>query len=382
MKKLNKLLITLFSFAVLTNWLAGGAWAGPKVKENHLPPGLAKKQTLQQPIPLAYGFVDTQKHWARQEIAKIQSQGIMKGYADNMFKPQQPVTKNEALAVIMRVVDHQGTSVDQNGLLPKVFPDWMGTAPLQAYDAGIIADWELLAWHGNKPASRLEVAMWLCRAAGEKSVAVQDLLAFAKDINQLSKEELVYLAAMYNRGIIRGTPEGYLNPLKPISRGEFAVMICRFTDSVNLTDSNPATPPAKTWIATLNPAPNQKVTVDTNRFTVKFNQPMVFAEDRDITDLTGTIKIFQYLNNKWVEADLSYTVVLNERGDELTVILDHNSVLAAQAKYCVTLPGGILQEANGTAIFPGIGKGQWSFVTEQTTSADEAAKATVDISLR
>ena len=41
---------------------------------------------------------------------------------------------------------------------------------------------------------------------------------------------------MYNKGIMKGTPDGYLNPLKLISRGEFAVMISRFIDTVDLDD--------------------------------------------------------------------------------------------------------------------------------------------------
>ncbi|SHE48300.1 S-layer homology domain-containing protein [Desulforamulus putei] len=377
MKKITKLMITLLSVCLLTALLASAAWASPsRAKENRWPPGLQKKQQLMPQMTFVYGFVDIQNHWAKKEIEKMQSKGIMKGYEGKQFKPQQPVTKNEAIAIIMRVVDHKETSTDKAGLIKKVFPGWMGAAPLQAYDAGIIADWELMAWNGNKPATRIEVAMWLCRAAGDKNVSLKEMLSFAKDANQLSKDELIYAAAMYNRGIMRGTPDGYLNPFKPISRGEFAVMISRFIDSADMDDNRDDVNNGEEFIETLNPASNSRVAVDTDEFTIKFKEAMVFVDGKDMEDLPEAVKIFKYQNSKWVDAGLEYAIVFKESDDELTVKLDSSATLDHNAKYCITVAGGILQKDDDDSAFSGIDKGQWTFITEGAALAVDEVKAT------
>ncbi|MEW6696691.1 MAG: S-layer homology domain-containing protein [Bacillota bacterium] len=390
MRKITKLLVTLFSVCLLTTLLAGAAWATPPwMNGNFMPPGLQKKQQQFQPqqqqqfksqFTYGSGFIDVQDHWAKNEIEKMYSKGVMKGYENQLFKPQQMVTKNEAIAIIMRVVDHEETSTDKAQLIKKVFPGWMGAAPLQAYDAGILADWELMSWNGNQPATRIEVAMWLCRAAGDENVSLKQMLSFAKDSNQLSKDELVYAAAMYNKGILRGTPEGYLNPFKPISRGEFAVMISRFISSEDIDDDTTEdhTNEPEEYIAELSPAKNSKVAVDTDEFTVRFTDDMIFVDGKDMEDLPDAIEIFKYQNNRWVAAGLEYAIVFTEEDDELTVKLDSNETLDHNAKYCITIADDILQkdDDDDEYIFEGITKGQWTFTTEKAELALDEVKTT------
>ncbi|MEW6066273.1 S-layer protein [Desulforamulus profundi] len=378
MKKLTKLMVTLLSVCLLTTLLASAAWATPPwMKEKQLPPGLQMlQQSRHHQNTYVYSFIDVQNHWAKKEIEKMQSKGIMKGYEHQLFKPQKPVTKNEAIAIIMRVVDHKDTSTDKAELIKKIFPSWMGSAPLQAYDAGIIADWELMAWNGNKPATRIEVAMWLCRASGDKNVSLKEMLSFAKDADQLSKDELYYAAAMYNRGIMRGTPEGYFNPFKPISRGEFAVMISRFISTDDLDNDTDDVKDSKEFIKELSPAKNSKVAVDTNKFAVRFTDDMAFVDGKDMEDLPAAVKIFKYQNNKWVDAGLEYAIVFTEKDDELTVKLDNSETLDHNAKYCISIAGGILQKDDEDNVFEGINKGQWAFTTENAELAVDQVKAT------
>ena len=44
---------------------------------------------------------DYEKHWAREDIDWAISKGLLKGYPDGTFRPDQPVTRAE-LAVILR----------------------------------------------------------------------------------------------------------------------------------------------------------------------------------------------------------------------------------------------------------------------------------------
>lgn len=50
------------------------------------------------------GFTDTQSHWAKADIEKVASKGIMGGYSDNTFKPDKAVTRAELATVIARII--------------------------------------------------------------------------------------------------------------------------------------------------------------------------------------------------------------------------------------------------------------------------------------
>ena len=54
---------------------------------------------------VSVSFTDIQNHWAKKEIEKVASAGIINGYADNSFKPDKPVTRAELAAVISRLMD-------------------------------------------------------------------------------------------------------------------------------------------------------------------------------------------------------------------------------------------------------------------------------------
>lgn len=45
-------------------------------------------------------FPDTERHWARQAIAQLAQAGILKGYPDGTFRPNEPITRAEAARVL------------------------------------------------------------------------------------------------------------------------------------------------------------------------------------------------------------------------------------------------------------------------------------------
>jgi hypothetical protein len=59
-------------------------------------------------------FTDTAGHWAEKYIAFAASHSWVNGYGDNTFRPEQSITRAEAVKLINRMLDRE---VDEQGLL-------------------------------------------------------------------------------------------------------------------------------------------------------------------------------------------------------------------------------------------------------------------------
>ncbi|RUT30520.1 hypothetical protein EJP77_11840 [Paenibacillus zeisoli] len=51
------------------------------------------------------GFADTSGHWAEAAIQKVQAAGMMKGYPDHSFRPDQSLTRAEAVVIMNKVLN-------------------------------------------------------------------------------------------------------------------------------------------------------------------------------------------------------------------------------------------------------------------------------------
>ncbi|MFD2329538.1 S-layer homology domain-containing protein [Cohnella sp. GCM10020058] len=61
------------------------------------------------------GFTDTAGTWAESAIKQVQSAGIIKGYADGSFRPDKPLTRAEAVAIVNKLLDRDGSSAQAAG---------------------------------------------------------------------------------------------------------------------------------------------------------------------------------------------------------------------------------------------------------------------------
>ena len=48
---------------------------------------------------------DIKGHWAEEYIKKVIAAGIMRGYPDGSFKPDQPVTRAELATVLAKLLE-------------------------------------------------------------------------------------------------------------------------------------------------------------------------------------------------------------------------------------------------------------------------------------
>ncbi|WP_066638219.1 S-layer homology domain-containing protein [Desulfolucanica intricata] len=168
-----------------------------------------------------FKFKDVNNHWAVPQIRAIYMQGIVRGYPDFTFRPENPVTKNEALLMICRAVGFDKDDYDAEDEWDNV-PDWMQECiDFAVNEKGILDDNEANNFKGDTPAKRYEVAIWAAKAAGLDSYNVVNF-ADLQDIPYFARP---YIGSMFRCGYMIGYPGNIFQPNKPIKRAEIAALI-------------------------------------------------------------------------------------------------------------------------------------------------------------
>jgi hypothetical protein len=167
-------------------------------------------------------FSDTSGHWASARIKSLVSLGIVKGYPDKTFKPENNITRAEFVTMICAALGLQGEkNVNFNDVTAG---DWFAGNVRKAVAAGIIkGDGE--SFRPNDPVTRVEVAAMLGRIFNRQAIS-GDVLNFA-DAASIPGWALADVAAAKNAALITGYEDNTFRPANNATRAEAVVFISR-----------------------------------------------------------------------------------------------------------------------------------------------------------
>ena len=260
------LLVAVFTTTVLADPGNGKAWSnsnGKKVVDTKkvLPPGQQKKElknsnqiekaikkslqeqyrvTKEKPEKVKVKrFHDTYRHWAAKCIEEMAAIGLLTGYPDGSFKPDQKLTQAEALSLVMRIAAEEAdVTIRENAAeneeekvenedQSKVadIPKWVRADADKAAKKGII---KLNRFQSAVQASRAQTAVMIAKALELEPVDTSNIPF--KDGILISQEDVGYILALYEEGIISGHPNGNFNPNSAITRAEMAAILQKLLD--------------------------------------------------------------------------------------------------------------------------------------------------------
>jgi hypothetical protein len=156
----------------------------------------------------------------------LYGKGIIQGYPDGTFKPQNNLTRAEAVALILRTMNITPQRYVQPTFsdVPRVY--WAFNLIEEAYKRSIIKGVSQDKFSPGTYISRGEFTVMVVRALGfdvaEISNPFQDL-----DESYFGYKEIL---AAYSLGIVKGESKNgkiYFNPLTAITRGEAAIILGR-----------------------------------------------------------------------------------------------------------------------------------------------------------
>ncbi len=174
-------------------------------------------------------FADMQGHWARYEAEKLASMLIFEGKGEGIFDPNARLTRAETAALLVRALGIPAAA--QSAALSDIAGKWYETAVSSAAAAGLVTGYEDRSFRPNDSVTREELAVILARAIAYDSVSASNALengsALLNDSSEVSKWAAEAVQQMLAYGIVKGDHAGNFKPHQTATRAEMALMLSR-----------------------------------------------------------------------------------------------------------------------------------------------------------
>ncbi len=185
--------------------------------------------------------------WYDEYVLKAYQAGLISGYQDATFKPDNPVTNMEVIVSLAKMtgidndsdlnintyIEKYGTAMDGSRI-----PVWAKKYIAYALEKGIIQEEELATFVKSDGtatnAKRYQVAVYFARALGleQEAEALGTIILNFKDNELISPWSRGYIKVLVDREIISGDTEGKFNPNNEITRAGIAKMLATSLDVI------------------------------------------------------------------------------------------------------------------------------------------------------
>ena len=210
-------------------------------------------------VPSAMAFSDTKGHWAEQSITRWENAGVIGGYEDGQFRPDQALTRGELAAMISTIFHLSQTASNRYPDLPS--GEWFTPYMLRCVAAGFLAGTDM----GAEPlamVTREQAAVIFARAFMIPEETSSDTGFF--DQWQISDWARPFVRAMKNQKMIAGIGGNLYAPKQPLTRAQ-AVTILNAAIAQYVDEENAQITPAQNGITMITAS---GVTVTGNADTV------------------------------------------------------------------------------------------------------------------
>ena len=159
--------------------------------------------------------------WSEPYLQQLSQWGVMRGYSDGNFRPDNPITRAEFAALVNRAFGY-----DETGPIPfaDVAPSaWYADDIAIAYHTGYMAGTSATTASPNDPLTREQAAVILARNLMLQPIP-GEVTEFT-DGQRIKNWSGGYIKAAVAQGLVGGYADGTFRPKKNITRGEVARLL-------------------------------------------------------------------------------------------------------------------------------------------------------------
>jgi len=302
-------------------------------------------------VASAVTFSDISDHWAKDYIIKVASNGLVTGYSNGTFKPENNVTVLEALVMMSRLYEIDDDIKEQ--IMEEYEPvledmtnasdySWAFESLSVALELGVVSESGLETMFKEKTisqkASKEEICVLLTKAMmlGDEAKNLKVYTLPFNDVALITTAARPFIYVMYDKEIVKGDTKSNINPKDYITRAIMATMLDRAYDYIQDNDINPEFEDYE---------PSTELRGIVTDVTVGDIESYIYIEDD--SDETTIVRVTEdtkiYLNDKTVditdiEEDMLITCEIDEqriartvKADNLTKIVNGTISLVAYA---------------------------------------------------
>lgn len=192
----------------------------------------------------AAGFNDIGTHWAKETIEDMVDLGIIKGYSDNTFRPEQAVSKIESLILLARADGFADDSSEKYidlaaeqyaALLDKYSIQYKDEVSYLLYK-GVLTSGDLTLYVADSVSGeslkRYEAAVLLTKLMGAEDEAKAKTkydMTYA-DVSGIPAEARGYVDYVSSKGIMKGMDANKFEPMYNVTRAQMATLLYRIIE--------------------------------------------------------------------------------------------------------------------------------------------------------
>lgn len=174
-------------------------------------------------------FRDIENHWAGLFIRALAQRRILNGYLDGTFRPDNPVSRGEFAAMMGAIIS---LPVKREYITFKDVPDnyWARNAIRRVYETGVMTGYPDQTFRPNDKVSRADVLVVMVNALGIASQFSPELVGrlaqIYEDAANIPSYAINSIAIASGNGLVVNYPNiKLLNPQTGATRGDVAVMM-------------------------------------------------------------------------------------------------------------------------------------------------------------
>lgn len=187
-------------------------------------------------------FDDIDGHWAKPVVTKMAFEGIVGGFPDGSYKPDETVSRAEFITMIMNYTDDD-ISEYKNGFTDISKNDWYADNVQTAYEKNYLpkAMTEDGKFYPERAITREEMAaVTSCIYKNSAPKLYKADLGKFTDRNEIDSSAYEDMEIAVRLGIVNGTDETHISPKDNATRAQAAAMITRLkqaVDNIKLKDT-------------------------------------------------------------------------------------------------------------------------------------------------
>lgn len=170
-------------------------------------------------------LIDLENHWAKGNIQKLINQGVIGGYPDNTFRPNNSITRAEFTKILVKAMGFAEVKPASPTFADVPSSSWAYGVVEVAAGAGLVKGSEG-KFRPDDPITRQEIAVLLVRGLGKEADVIGTVPNFA-DASRIAPWARGQVIIAVKEGLINGYPDNTIKPVKNSTRSEAAVMVCR-----------------------------------------------------------------------------------------------------------------------------------------------------------